>query len=732
MKNLDNLYEAYQNYKKLCIVDNETPRFLRAYMNVKDRESEDIQTVFSVCHIEQDWVEAIEVGLPFIEKAIKEERQFIRNDGEVLPIEKIRKTSKASIQDLAKHANYITHEAPEDAETEVLPDKMLMIQKESDFAIYENRVLYAALMYLKDFVTSRLVEIKETTNTYIVKQHINKMIDMGARKIKIDLKFDESHVNDPLLTEKNQEKEVIDRLDEILTGILALLKTPLMREVSKVEMVSRPIAKTNILKMNRNFRESLACFEYIANYQGKGFTIEHIEKSLIPYSKLMNEAYTENLIMLSFINYMFANNIQQELKDDYDAIIAKRELQRQNEILAKLREFHATAEEKEQTINEFLIMFEQGYRILEERNDELNIKVKENEIRRQKELKEQQEAHEEYVAILNKGHQEEINNLNIQNDARIANIQQECADKISEIEVAKNDEINNIRQEATNQINETKQTSATELETYKAQFKEHIEQMERENAELKEHFQEQNERIANLEAELLSRRIANGETNEKEYTMEERFNALEKLKADFDRFFNKAWKEAKKQIRKDILARKKKNKKEKGEVTEPVFAEENNNNVETSKVTEKELKEQEKQASTFTLDNPEPEVVEEEKEEERERKFFDDDELEELNNEPTKDEDLIFPKVEILQPEPAKEEIVEEQIEPENSGDLIDDQEDLDNQEVIDDEEQVDSEDYIDDRDELNDESSIEDNEESDNEEDFVDDQEEPKEDDEQ
>ena len=328
MKNLDTLYEAYQNYKKLCVLDNDTDRFMRAYMAIKDRDSENITTIFSVCHIEQDWVEAIETGLPFIEKAIKEERQFIRNDGEVLPIEKIRKTSKDSIQDLAKHANYITHEAPDDLETEVLPDKMLMIQKESDFAIYENRVLYAALMYLKDFVASRLVEIKETTNTYLVKQHIKKAIDMGSRKIHIDLSFDESRVNDPLLTDKNNEKDVIDRLDEILTGILALLKTPLMREVSKAEMVSRPIAKTNILKMNRNFRESLACFEYIANYQGKGFTIEHIEKSLIPYSKAMNESYTEMLIMLSFINYMYANNISQELKNDLEEILKERERQK--------------------------------------------------------------------------------------------------------------------------------------------------------------------------------------------------------------------------------------------------------------------------------------------------------------------------------------------------------------------------------------------------------------------
>ena len=570
MKNLDTLYEAYQNYKKLCVVDNDTDRFIRAYMAIKDRDSENITTIFSVCHIEQDWVEAIEVGLPFIEKAIKEERQFIRNDGEVLPIEKIRKTSKDSIQDLAKHANYITHEAPDDVETEVLPDKMLMIQKESDFAIYENRVLYAGLMYLKDFVASRLVEIKETTNTYLVKQHIKKLIDMGSRKIHVDLDFDESRVNDPLLTEKNNEKDVIDRLDQVLTGILALLKTPLMREVSKVEMVSRPIAKTNILKMNRNFRESLACFEYIANYQGKGFSIEHVEKSLIPYTKVMNEAYTETLIMLSFINYMFANNITQELKDDYEEILKKRELQKENEILAKLRDFRSTAETKGQTLNEFLILFEQGYRILEERNDEMTVAIKENEIRRQKELKELQEQHEAFVDDLKELHQDEIKQINQQNANQIAEINEENNQKIAEIENARDEIIREERERAMQEASDAKEAASNELRDFKNSFQEHIHQMEQENAEIKAHFKEQEEKIARLEAEVLNRRVASGEAKEIDYNGEDEFNYLEKLKTDFDAFFEKAWKEAKKRIRKDVLlAKHEKKKKGKKDEEEP-------------------------------------------------------------------------------------------------------------------------------------------------------------------
>ena len=511
-----------------------------------------------------------------------------------------------------------------------------MIQKESDFAIYENRVLYAALMYLKDFVASRLVEIKETTNTYIVKQHINKMIDMGSRKIKVNLSFDESRVNDPLLTEKNHERDVIDRLDEILTGILALLKTPLMREVSKAEMVSRPIAKTNILKMNRNFRESLACFEYIANYQGKGFTIEHIEKSLIPYTKAMNEAYTENLIMLSFINYMFANSITEELKHDYEEILAKREQQKQNEVLAKLREFRSTAEMKEQTINEFLIAFEQGYRILETRNDELELAVKDMEANRKKELQKIQEDHEAFVDDLQEKHEEEVNELNKENAQKLADMERENDQRIIQIEHDKQD-----------QIRDAKEAAANDLANFKEQFKDHIAQMEKENADIKAQERERVEKIASLEAQLLQRQLTNGEKSAIDFTSESAFDELEQLKADFDSFFEKTWKEAKKQIRKDVLLAKRAKKGKKGEPEEEPVA--------PAPVKEEQppVIEEPKQEEPVSEPVKEPEIEEQP--------------LEEASQEPVVEEAPIE-KEALVQEEPsAEEQPVEEQAEEEQT-----------------------------------------------------------------
>lgn len=547
MYGLEKLYKAYQEYKKLCVLDDNTSRFYGAYKSSSLKENEDVVHIFSICKIKDDWVKAIERGLPYMEKAIKEERQFIRNDGEVIPIEKIRKTSKDSIQDLAKHANYITHEAPEDSPSEVMPDKMLMIRKESDYAIYENRVLYAALMYLKDFVMSRLQTIKEATNTYIVTQHINKLIELGSRKIDVKIQFDERRVNDPILSQNNSEKDIIDRLDIVLTQIMALLKTPLMREVSKTEMVTRPIQKTNILKMNTNFRESLACFDYIASYQEQGFTVEHIEKSYFPLNKEMNESYSETLILLSFLNYIYTNEISHDLQVEYENNEKQEQIKKENEILYKLKNFHASAKEKEQTINEFLILFEEGYRILEKRNEELEFNIKNNESIHKKEIEALKIAQEVEISTLNKTFEEKIKKNTEECDERIRKNNEETSQKLT-----------SLREEYNEEIAAMNKRNQEEKEAFKEEFKAHIEEMEKRTSEIEGEHQALLDKIAQLEAEVLIKKVDEKEIKENQFTSEEDFNRLEELKMKIDKFYENAWKETKREIRKEVFRKKKK------------------------------------------------------------------------------------------------------------------------------------------------------------------------------
>ena len=88
MSRLDRFYRAFGEYRKSIAQEREISA-LRAAVAEADRQDR-IRAIRSSCTIENDWVEEIERGLVFIEKAINEERQFIRSEGEVAPIEKIK------------------------------------------------------------------------------------------------------------------------------------------------------------------------------------------------------------------------------------------------------------------------------------------------------------------------------------------------------------------------------------------------------------------------------------------------------------------------------------------------------------------------------------------------------------------------------------------------------------------------------------------------------------------
>ena len=182
MENLDLFYRTFEAYKKEISADPESAKFCRISKRQSDIENESLNIIFSTVDIDESWVNAIEKGLPYIEKAIKEDRQFIRSDGDIVPIEKVKKITKSSIEDLSKHSNYITHES-DNEDIPVIPDKIFVLNKESDYAVYENKVLYATLVYLKDFV-SKLV----STNPQVLAETIlNEALRLNENSAKDDM-----------------------------------------------------------------------------------------------------------------------------------------------------------------------------------------------------------------------------------------------------------------------------------------------------------------------------------------------------------------------------------------------------------------------------------------------------------------------------------------------------------------------------------------------------------------
>ena len=104
MKQTDLYYRAFREYREITARERENQNQRRS-IAASGVDQDRLETVKNICVIDEEWVKEIEKGLVFVEKAIREERQFIRNDGEVVPIEKAKSTSKASVVHLARHSD---------------------------------------------------------------------------------------------------------------------------------------------------------------------------------------------------------------------------------------------------------------------------------------------------------------------------------------------------------------------------------------------------------------------------------------------------------------------------------------------------------------------------------------------------------------------------------------------------------------------------------------------------
>lgn len=546
----DTFYLAYERYKKE-LQDNRDVHLFRKGVNSRKSPDDYLSMIVVECEIDEEWIATIEKGLHYISKAIKEDRQFIRNEGEVLPIEKIRRVSKDSIVDLSKHSNYITR-VPEDVEDNVVPEKLLMIKRENDYSIYENRVVYTTLSYLKDFIASRLDKIKEATNRYNGVVQIKKKIELGYRTVDVNLNINDIQNNDPLALSRNLAMDKIKRIDMILNSVLVLLRTPLMQEVSKAPMVSRPITKTNVLKMNTNFKESLAVFDYVCAYNGPGFVIKETEKRISPLTEAQENCFTDIILLTSFLSYLFNNSLEKQLHKNYLLEEKRRQEVIDDEYIKKVKELIDKASKSGKDLGDYLFALENSFRALEQRVEDTKNEMKELIEKHQQEISDLEEKHQQEIDKLNEYHDELVAKLQDEHDIALAELeekrQQEMAqhlidtrealskefgDKIASLEEgnqSKQEEINSLR----NELDETKKQFLAKDEQQTAQIKDLTKQLD------------------TMKAFALTKKYDDNREgfDLNDLSTQEAFDELERQKAIIDELFDKAWKNAKRVIKK--------------------------------------------------------------------------------------------------------------------------------------------------------------------------------------
>ena len=449
MNQLDVYYRALSDYRQQTLADHHCTS-LRTAIATSDVEQDKIVITRSLCTIDNDWVDAIEAGIVHIEKAIKEERQFIRSNGEVIPIEKVKHVSRDSVEHLAKHSNLITQYSEGE---DLTPEKLYTVERLNDYAVYENRFLYMLLCYLRDFITIRYNEIMEHSNKYEAEISFNKKIVCGKQKMAYTLTMRDVKRDDPYLKETNPAKDIIDRIHLLLKTVIAFLGTPLMQEVSKVAMLKPPITKTNVLKMNNNFKGAVSLYEFIMAYNKKGYTIEPLTTSLSPMQDTLADEMAEASSLVSFLTYEYALELNKPLKESYLREEERRKLERikqRNDRIETLKRKLAGAEISpeeyavtlEEQLRDLAGQAERAEKLaadLDAEREKTRALTKEVEELNQKieslyaEIEDMKQRHFEEIQRLKQQHEDEMHELIVKHEAEVASLKELHAKEITEL-----------------------------------------------------------------------------------------------------------------------------------------------------------------------------------------------------------------------------------------------------------------------------------------------------------
>ena len=502
MNLIDYYYRGFKSYR-VETQNSKACQKERRILRKLDLEFDHFQVKKYLCTINEDWIIEIEKGLEFVEKAVQEERQFIRVNGEVVPIEKAKKVSKYSVEHLAKHSEMITH-VPKNEGDPVIPDAIYMVEKLSDYAVYENRFLYMLLCYLRDFIALRLDKIQRLRLTYICDFNLKKRNESKLRVFDFETKFHEERYDNPYPIFDEISSSLLKRIEDCQQIIIMLLNTNLMIEVAKAPLVKPPIVKTNVLKMNNNFKNALALYNYVVEYDGDGFTSEEVIKDFIPLSDLMADELVELGVLTQFLTYKFGNEISDVLENTFQEEEERRRKIENEKFLEQIKRLKKRVAESGMGLEEYMLALEKRNKMLEQdsqdlliaRNEILNLNKKIEDLnaeiielnRKIDDLNQIIEEKDKEIAYLNqkyiddmnalkKAHAEEIAKLNYEHELEMNSLKEDYEEQIRELNENYENEIATLKENHEIELNELRDSYENKIIDLKEAHKAEIEEL---------------------------------------------------------------------------------------------------------------------------------------------------------------------------------------------------------------------------------------------------------------
>lgn len=434
--------------------------------------------------IDMDWVIAIEETLPYIQKAIEEQRRFIKQAENVVRIKKAK--------------------------------KILTVEREEGFAIYENRVLLTLIHKALMFVDDKYSKMKDVPNDSYNNITMNRHLELSQQKLDFSVNYvNENHESlaEDLDVEDIESLSDFDRIRRIRQGLNECLATPLMKEIAKEPQVKPPLTQTNLLKENPNFKKAVELWSFLDTYKKQGFELVGEEYN----GKMTDENKEDVYLAMEFQHFMMSITtnpaLRKMLQEKYEEenALAKEEADRPEKVKEMVLEAQTEAVRKEEIekltaeITELKQKIaEQKQKIEEQANiiktQEGKIAALENEREshakqveqmnadfaektriaeenfanrlsaKQKEFDDAQTAHNEYVTKLNTDNANKIAELNTNHSNEVAQLKSDYENRIDTINKENATATANLKSDYEGQITSMKADYTSQIKNYEKQI----------------------------------------------------------------------------------------------------------------------------------------------------------------------------------------------------------------------------------------------------------------------
>ncbi|WP_444433864.1 hypothetical protein [Ruminococcus sp.] len=434
--------------------------------------------------IDMDWVIAIEETLPYIQKAIEEQSRFIKQAENVVRIKKAK--------------------------------KILTVEREEGFAIYENRVLLTLIHKALMFVDDKYSKMKDVPNDSYNNITMNRHLELNQQKLDFSVNYvNENHESlaEDLDVEDIESLSDFDRIRRIRQGLNECLATPLMKEIAKEPQVKPPLTQTNLLKENPNFKKAVELWSFLDTYKKQGFELVGEEYN----GKMTDENKEDVYLAMEFQHFMMSittnSALRKMLQEKYEEenALAKEEADRPEKVKEMVLEAQTEAVSKEEIekltaeITELKQKIaEQKQKIEEQANiiktQEGKIAALENEREshakqveqmnadfaektriaeenfanrlsaKQKEFDDAQTAHNEYVTKLNTDNANKIAELNTNHSNEVAQLKSDYENRIDTINKENATATANLKSDYEGQLTSMKADYTSQIKNYEKQI----------------------------------------------------------------------------------------------------------------------------------------------------------------------------------------------------------------------------------------------------------------------